>query len=231
MHRLRRRLLAVFPGLAAVGLTVLLAACVASADTAAADDDIQIRSQVEAMFNLQMQMTILPAGSEAGRVAPDSMTAVQQRIATELPKVMTGKLLTAQTQGYLHWLSDVQKDPTTGVSTEAHVDSMTFDGPAVISGSSATISGSFVWRFNRYHIENNARVPDGARGASSFTAQFTRINGTWLISAITRTEMGAEPLGTMPPWLASPPTLAPGQSLATKPPVPSGPVSSGLHLP
>jgi len=191
------------------------AASILFAAPAAGSDDSQIKSQINAVINEQMRITILPSGSQPGKVTPAGVQIVQDRITNALPSLMTGDFLTSQTQGYQTWLTMVQTDDRIGVHTEAGVDSISF-GPCVKMGGSATISGSDQWHYKGYHFEAGKRVDESSHGTETFTAQLALQNGTWLVSAFTATPTnawsdttvppaGVQPLTAATPWPTSPP--------------------------
>jgi hypothetical protein len=147
-------------------------------------DDAQIKYQVRAAFTVELQMGILPAGSTPGHVTPETMVEIRARIS-ELPKVMTGAMLAAQTDGYTRWLDQMATDENAGVFTEAGLDSIEFDGAASIAGTSATVSGSYTFHWAGLHFEHGKPVPEGrTQSQHDFTAELEKSNGVWLVSLV-----------------------------------------------
>jgi hypothetical protein len=147
-------------------------------------DEAAIRAQTTAALRLELSMPVLPEGSIPGHMTPAAVAEVHRRISEDLPRVMTGPLLEAQTRGYTDWLSQIQSDEAVGASTDAGIDSISFDR-ASISGDSATIRGDYSWHMAGCHAENGVRVDEGViRGSSPFTAELVREGGVWRVSVI-----------------------------------------------
>jgi hypothetical protein len=189
------------------------------AQPAAGADDAAIKSQVQADLNLSFQITIVPADAQPGHLSAATVTDLNQRLITELPKVMTGNLLTSQTQAFKVYLAELASKDTICVFLGGGVDRIDFDGAAIVSGDGATISGAYSYHRDSYHLENGVRVPDGLRGKTSFTAQLKKENGVWLVSSLSETQLSVQPNYSVPPASSEPPKVT--GPLPTKLPPPT----------
>lgn len=172
----------------AVGFCLALAGPTAQKETAA------IEGQVQAYFNLQLQITVIPSGAQPGKLTPADKTELQQRIVTELPKVATGRLLLTQTQWVYDYYAGLAQFETAIVVVGGAVDSISFDSAPIISGGTATISGSYAYHSDSYHLQDGKRTSDSFSATSSFTAQLARQGEVWLVSSISTTDLSKEPL-------------------------------------
>jgi hypothetical protein len=220
MSATRRTSLSVLAGIVALGCTFAVGAfAFGMAQPVAGADDAQVKSQVEAYFNLSYQITVVPADAQPGHLSVVTVTDLNQRLISELPKVMTGDELTGHAQAYKRYLAELSSKETVCVFLGGSVDRIDFDGAAIISGSSATISGAYAYHFDSYYLENGVRVPDGLRGKNSFTAQLNKQNGVWLVSSMSKTQLSVQPNYSVPPASSEPPKVT--GPLPTKLPPPT----------
>ena len=165
---------------------------------AASEGDVttaSIEDQVRAYFDIQLQITIIPAGAQPGHLTAADKTELQARVFTELPNVMTGELLSTQSQGFYDYFSALARTDTAIVVLGGGVDSMSFDGAPIIVGNTATASGTYVSHSSSYHLAAGQRVSDSFRAATSFTAQLTQAQGAWLLNSMSTTLLSTEPTG------------------------------------
>jgi hypothetical protein len=152
-----------------------------------------VEEQVRAYFDVQLRVTMVPTGTKSGSVPLLLLTDLQQRVVDELPTVMVGEELTSQTRGFLDYIAALSKLDSAIVVTGGGVDRIEFDGPAVLSENTAAIGGTYDCHSDSYHYESGMQIADSFRETRSFTAQLTRVNGTWLVSSVTTTLLSQAP--------------------------------------
>ena len=224
-HSRRRLRLARVPGralLGGFGLSVLVALCIgvlalSSAGSVAASDDTQVKSQVTAYFKNYLQMWVIPTGETQGRVSAATLTSLNHR-AAQLTSFETGDLLTSETQSLKRYIAELGSGDPVGIHTGGAVDSIAFDGPALVTGSSALISGKYSYHFDSYHMENGARVPDGLRGTDSFTVQVVRLNGVWLVASSETNQLDVQANFALPQMQVAQPAQTGPQPTKLPPP-------------
>lgn len=146
-----------------------------------------VEDQVRTYFDIQLRITIVPPGTKPGSVPVALSTDLRQRVITELPTVMTGSELTTETKGFFDYVAALSQSESATVVVGGGVDRISFDGPAVLDGSLATVSGSYDYHSDSYHWEDGRQASDSFHATSSFTVQLTQVQGVWLVSSISTT--------------------------------------------
>lgn len=167
-------------GLAAIvilGATVLAAQ---APNTAAVD--ASLKNALTAAILTDKTIIAVPAGNSAGHMSASAVSELRDRLARVLPTVYTDALLTVKLQRLSAYIDNVGSSENFGENTAAGVTNLTME-TMLVSGSHATVHGTYtIWLTGR-HRENGQFKDDRIDATYVYTAGLDQVNGAWLVSS------------------------------------------------